>query len=890
MSNFTYDVRVIRLIKTTNSNSLQNFFDSEKENGYICLGHFDIMKIDSLPNDKDPLEAIQFDSRIIRGKNIAEENYVYPLYILQQHDDIEQSEIKNAHKNFWEKETNYITVTRFHCDSVDTGDKSFREILSERCKNRTIRIDEQNKVKIELSECCQDCYDKLSVYITEDLSVEVFIAFYDSLELGDIVCVARSDSIAALLEVQRHLFECEVVSDEYTYCGIHKDFFGSDELFKEKTEASSDLLDTATVDFISTRCSVKLALEMDLFFGELRKKDILKGKQYFVTGTADAVIDWGTLSEKKFLEAMRGICHNSHFYHAFNDVITRIGLQYMKPINSRTRLLIKPSFTDRVKHYERVREILSSPDCKFSWRYQLLRLLETLRTMYHNSVMDDLSMLLLPGVEALLERICHIYLHECSKTSALIHDRDILHFLDCWTTLMNDISHLESQLVQHPELSPVRYYIPAMVLQFERHCIERCAAVLDSIEQEVKSGQEESECIHSCTFSPILVPSSDCRVRTRCILDSWNDSKNYTGENPLRILLPIDRLYQPWAMAHVLCHEIAHYCGNAIRLRDSRLECLIRCTSDYLLNLFDVFIKRDIISDESDLLKFENFRDKLTLQISTSYPRESGNHSLYLSKVWELLPVATWGVASSEDIMNEYQDLIVEQMDEEKQLQYLRKLNSLNRVKNIPAIQGLCFDHIQKCLIPLCKECYADIAMILLLKCSFHDYYHSIFADEYSLVYPASATQNISGDEDESEEEVVAGWKNDQHVDRISLVAIVISSPSIRDDKWLKTDLPEEDLWVKYAQKKIKNWRSKKQWYRAKSRRHEVNRYSLSKYEIQIILDYLLACASKLMNQVEKMEENNEELESLRKQVNYAKSSAFDWRGIRKILEQDMKT
>ena len=46
------------------------------------------------------------------------------------------------------------------------------------------------------------------------------VVFYDSLELGDIVGVVKSNSLTVAMKILQHLYECPVVSDAYTYCGV----------------------------------------------------------------------------------------------------------------------------------------------------------------------------------------------------------------------------------------------------------------------------------------------------------------------------------------------------------------------------------------------------------------------------------------------------------------------------------------------------------------------------------------------------------------------------------------------------------------------------------------------------------------------------------------------
>ena len=57
-----YDVRVIRLVKSSSKNSLAWFYGSQYDCN-ICLGHFDVMWTEELlQGETTPLETIQYDS------------------------------------------------------------------------------------------------------------------------------------------------------------------------------------------------------------------------------------------------------------------------------------------------------------------------------------------------------------------------------------------------------------------------------------------------------------------------------------------------------------------------------------------------------------------------------------------------------------------------------------------------------------------------------------------------------------------------------------------------------------------------------------------------------------------------------------------------------------
>lgn len=886
-----YDVRVIRLVKSTQKNDLAWFYNRQG-NCNICLGHFDVMWTETLSQGlHDPLGAIQSDSNIPWGlgcrgvddqdeiPGLGEENFSYPLYILRQHSAENFQKSVDSLDKFWEKKTTYTVVTRFHCDTMEESDP-FSELLVLR-----LGMNRNTDSGVSLSAGKVDGIGDIRVQVQfpgEKQSVEtaVWVTFYDSLELGDIVGIAKGDSIAAILEVQRHLYESKWVSDAYTYCGIHKEYFQVDDnAFTQMLERDKQLLDCAHISYISTRFSVNHVMEAENYLNKIDEiSGIRSDARFFVTGTADLIIDWSDRSETDFLKIMRClVLSGSTMYSAFNDIITRVGLAHTTPIESRTTPPKKMDFACVVPQYHNVLNLLNDPNQRYTWAYQLLKLLGTLHTMYGNCVMDDLSALLVPGVSALLDRIWHLHSKGDWKDE---YDREIFEFLDCWALLTNDISHLESQLVQHPELSPVRYFIPAMVLQYEQRCVRDCAKLLQLLDTEA-GGQT------GYIFAPILIPSTGENTSTRCILDPWHDTQ-YGEAAPLRILLPISKLYQPWKIAHILCHEVAHYCGSLVRCRGERLDCLIRSAAIYLLQLMDSCIS---FRHGANLKGKRRFLEQVEENIRRNYLNATESGHDYLSCVRENLPWAVWSVCEDPQIWDSYLDMYILNLPAEMQLQYASKLDGIG-INMAAGLRQYCDDHIAGCLIPICKECYADIVMILLLDCSFPDYYACVFQDEYDRL-----SSKVAKPEDLNTLELYQ-----QHIDRLALVSLVISGDSLKGVAWLPSLDQQTDRWPKEAMEKIEYWRKRTAlinsgatqvevdnvgaWPKPEALKAHIRVHDLSSNSVQVLLDYLNSCAAAVNSRIEKgssnLIANRDQLQLL---IGLTKETSFNWNEIRRLLQ-----
>ena len=886
-TNSVYDVRVIRLIKSTQRNNLARFYNS-KIDCNICLGHFDVMWVDGLPSGTcNRLEAIQSDSNVPWGHNrrgtdgqgeipgIGEENFSYPLYILRQYSPANSEQSANCLDKFWDKKTTYTVVTRFHCDAMGESEP-FSELLTSRLK-----MERSTNSGSSLCVGESDGIGDTQILVrfsnqTETIETRIWVTFYDSLELGDVVGIVKGDSIAAILEVQRHLYESKWVSDAYSYCGIHKDYFhAGNKEFAQMLERSGPLLDCAQLNYISTRFSVNHVEKTEAYLDTMEQLSGVEcGERYFVTGTADLIIDWSQRSETDFLKIMRYLVRSgSAMYSAFNDIITRIGLAHTKPVKGRTNNPDRKDFADKVPQYHNILALLNDPVHRYPWGYQLLKLLGTLHTMYDNCVMDDLSALLVPGVSALLDRICHLQGKGLWKDE---YDKEIFEFLDYWALLTNDISHLESQLVQHPELSPVRYFIPAMVLQYEQRCVRDCANILQHLDVEgVQSGY---------TFAPILIPYAGENTSTRCILDPWHDDL-YTQAAPLRILLPISKLYQPWKIAHILCHEVAHYCGNIARHREERLTCLTKCAAIYLLQLMDSCI--DFPQSTASAGK-QDFLAKISETLNRNFLTVPEPSSSYLSYVRKYLPWAVWSVCEDPHVWESYQNLYLSDLPAEKQLQYVSKLNSFsNRINMAAALKQYCEKHITECLIPICKECYADIVMILLLDCSFQDYYTCVFQDEYIRLSSKAA--------DPTDPNILELYE--PHIDRLALVSLVISDNLLKGTSWLTPITKETDPWTQTAKKKIEYWQkrtakmgqnregSTQDWPKPTVLNETIHVHDLSSDSVQELLGYLSLCARELNSQIKGTDNLHNAQKQLQVLISLTQESGFNWNEIRRLLQ-----
>lgn len=707
-----YDARVVRFIKTTSETPVSKNTNAD----FICLGHFDMMHIARLDNiTTEPLLAIQYDRDNIGESSFGcLENNVYSLYILKSAKEESAAEINE----FFCSKSSYTAVTRIHCDYPNGWNQEkipFSTKIEQYC-----RAQNQPDAKVVYqvpARGADSCIISFCSSINEDKEkTDVFCLFYDSLELGDTVSIIKSNSIAAILEVIRCLSANNHVRDSYTYCGIRRELLQSSDLPTEDFVPQG-----AKLAYISTRFSVRNGQNASVFFSKLAKSENTDIQQFYVTGTADQAFNWQNTKEEHLIKIMRFLTQNGEDIHyCFNDVITRIGIaQEIRKNNDRDIKYIK-DYDIKLRidnlHYTMtwLREEYKT-SISINWKYTLLKLLGNLEAMYSNYVMDDLAELIIPSVKAFLVRLNYLR-NENNGAIPDEFDEDIIAFLGYWAGLLNDISFLESQLTQHPELSPVRYYIPAMILRFELCFVKQCCKALSD-----KSCRE---------FAPMLLPVDAMSLKTYCPLDPHHE--NYDLSCPLLVFIPFKDLYRPWETAMRVTHETAHYCESKSRNRVKRHKMIVECSAMFIVEYwYQLYIAKSLVDTQGELRKNSTeYAKALAKELCIDLDNKYSNEQWYLSQTLDAVTHRITNLIVSQEYLEQYLFAVSPEYFYKNQKSYRQIRNRMQHAANCIALEKN-FDDYLRLIEFLCAECYADIAMVLLLDCDFKDYFVSVYMDEY---------------------------------------------------------------------------------------------------------------------------------------------------------------
>lgn len=897
-----YDVRAIRYIKTrfeVDMNGDEKVLPTEgtvqehceKNNGefVFCLSHFDYLVFDRLydgDNDsRSPLTVIDEDRRMqaLRENNeemlLKEDNYTYPLYMLL---DISDSHVKDNVLAFWDTKSDYTSVIRIHYsygkgEEQHLGAEYFVNQINKNIIDREVhKVSTDNnilpKYEIEVPDC-DGSY----------VRTEFHYLVYDSLELGDCVVILKADSLVGTLTFARLLNDIACVLDSYTYIGINPTLFKNDAQKGEKNR------DSISLESASTRFTVKQLREANEFFSDYYGEEEIE----FITGTTDARICWkktsqsDSLSEEFFLEQISKLDPNRiHFHKAFRDVITRTGIQWNRESNNGAmskqqlseeyiQLFIQPSDESAVnwfiypdKNFKYLPNWLRSDKLLF---LSLKKLLEAIRTMGKDGVMDALANLLIPSMRALFSRIYEL----SDKKWKLEYKQEIEELLRDYFSLIQDISQLESQLVQHPEIYPAPYYIPAAVLQFELQFTRLCSELfLDKHCGSFREGKRY-------TFYPVIVPSYQSDTSTMAPLDPCR-TKVYANTvepiSPLRTYLPIRLLYRPYIAAHQLCHEIAHYCGDNARQRGKRFDALCTCGAAMLMTTWE-----EMLEDETCELDWENsqiIRELHALQDRIKASCEGVAPDYYLTEVVEQLREQVRIIGLDPRYYEHFHNILfLNAYKTQLDIMRARIIIQRNQVSQLLSLSDYWYQHIAY-LEELCKECYADIAMLKLLDCNAETYYECV---------------KVSFEELEKEYEsqdaflsyIFTASNVKLHIDRLAFVIYSMGNKFLEN---AENSVQTPPLWFKRSLEQARTLEAKLKKKNVSVSEKERNRWNgdqrvnstMTQIERKAIASYLGQCANALDQKMKKI--NKGKLTDLRTALLATSTERFDWTAVQEFV------
>ncbi len=272
-----------------------------------------------------------------------------------------------------------------------------------------------------------------------------------------------------------------------------------------------------------------------------------------------------------------------------------------------------------------------------------LRMLNDLRmqiiSLQRNQLADDLAICLLPQFQSCFDYLNHMF--DRLRPLLMSDDRQLYHlfnhvkfrrllnaFYFSMASLINSTVHGSRQFIQVPHCGVTAFEMPPKVMA--------CYTII--AEKIIDMLREDTVTVYGVMLSPKMVNELDVESYTALNEDKPNQM--------LSISISEQMLYDPARTVAILGHEMAHFVGEAVRMRAVRRNRLMRY---YIFGLI-----RELVDIYRDLLPFT--RENIPYDIS--YDTLLGRiDAVSCELADELFPY------ESQDTIEQYRDSLFEQIE-----------------------------------------------------------------------------------------------------------------------------------------------------------------------------------------------------------------------------------
>ena len=505
---------------------------------WAAIGKFDAIYIcEPLCEYKNIFRQIETFSNIIARESSIEFHY-HPIYLIHNGTDEDW-----AHEqSFWENPMWYLSIVRIHLASSIS---SYSEIQF---------IESEIKKEFSISGCKLICYR--------------------TMELSDLVLAVQSDNLSSQLNIILHLRKYKLIGRIYTHSGVNYD------KLRDVSEPPpfEDLM-----QLYSMRFSVHIPRLTDEAIKQIESK-LGKGTVFSITGVDDMLIIWSNLPTGRLVDLYRSwFCEKADLncFKAFSQFTTRLGVEpsmsdFADAEDAHLTKLVKKC-EDLIALNQRIlplfshgsnQQFLDPQDSDFGWKYLLFELSVSLGRLSNTSVLDEFAYLMLPGADAFLRNMESELNNNNKNKFSNLRMNDCRQFIDSWTQLLEQITRIEGQLSQQPELRPVLYNIPLAFLEYLMVFLGKCVNFLQYAD-DLKDRRK---------ICFMLIPGLFEQVQAKELFMSRKDGT----PGLVLISIPLHMLYRPGELQLILCHEVSHFAGEAFRKRKDRIKFYAKATAHLL--------------------------------------------------------------------------------------------------------------------------------------------------------------------------------------------------------------------------------------------------------------------------------------------------------------------
>lgn len=526
---------------------------------------------------------------------------------------------------------------------------------------------------------------------------------------------------------------CGLVGSAYTYFGISGKLLNKD-IGEWPGEAEQD-----RIPFMAIRFSVR---------GSGVGEELCKVRKYLgegctdlpfrVTGNEDVMICGRNVLTKNLVQLYQSWYRDSKgVFSVFRDIITRIGTDWEDAIREPRGKSDLEVYSEKV--LKKVRDWVLKTDLETErkgWLRPLLELTNALVHISHSTTLDEPVFLILPGLNAFWDNVI-------DRTALLAAEPMYLRFAELCIHTMEHLMRAEGQLSHRPEVRPVTYDIPVFILEY-------ATTFLLMLSRDL-TNPDEQNAKYICF---ILSPGSEADVLTEELFQAKND-----GSGLLQITVSFSLLYNPKRLLPVLCHELAHYVGEKLRMRKLRYEKFLYSAAKVMIEYFfgEVSAEPEKLLDYPYCFLYDTIRAKVEENTG------SCNEDIIISEPLAKIDNRICGIAKEMGeeesyarlirsyVLSEYQGArfysISEQARKDKLISFYRRIHDLS----------ISF-----------RETYADICMLYFLDLSPTDYldvalrqWENMNTSTYLRVYVSLTTR---GDSLSDIQDAIDNWGTSRRV------------------------------------------------------------------------------------------------------------------------------
>lgn len=299
----------------------------------------------------------------------------------------------------------------------------------------------------------------------------------------------------------------------------------------------------------------------------------------------------------------------------------------------------------------------------------------------------------------------------------------------------------EKQFIHTPQLKAGCFYIPVKLNAFYAAFVYK---VKNYLNKRFGLKDNNDQLIHSYEF--MIYSGMNEKVKAKKFFESSQD-----GGRLLFIEIPEKATFDPKQMMIDLSHEIGHFVGSSLRMREKRYEMLIDAVPRMIglciyldpeirkfltENGLDLLIKRLIKRLKSyikmDIQNVSLYSEYLNAEIINSVNSFlqlclDGKEQLFSSVFVDYIDKKT------KDYTSETKEKIIKELGNERKVfnekmrRYLYDLQTYSDSKDQNKDRFCSIYRITEILFSITKECFSDLISILLLDLKYEDYYVSMF-------------------------------------------------------------------------------------------------------------------------------------------------------------------